>query len=116
MTTKPVRTFLLGTCLGVGALIGLAPSTSAQPARPDPVLTSPTTPPSTATPGDDGCAPVNCDRPDDLADPCSLHPESCTPDTTPPPDGDPGEPDQADQADQPSNPDVVVVRTPRFTG
>ena len=66
---------------------------------------------------------MNCDRPGDLADPCSLHPDDCTPDTTAPPDGDPGEVDEPSDPSDPSvgsdaavNPDIVVVRTPRFTG
>lgn len=127
MDTKPLRIFLLGTTLAVGAVIGLAPASEAELKPIDrtetPVLVEvPGTIPGVSRPpqGIDPCDITDCD--DDvpvLEDPC-INIRGCPTTTTsttmpsttttrPKPGLNPDPPRKSE------NPDVVV-QTPRFTG
>lgn len=127
MDTRPLRIFLLGTTLAVGAVIGLAPAGEARPIieidPSGPVIELPptTAPPTTVKPpkGIDPCDIRNCDEPPVLEDPC-INIRGCPtttsttmPSTTTTRPGKPGlNPDPPRKSE---NPDVVV-QTPRFTG
>ena len=129
MDTKPLRIFLLGTTLAVGAVIGLAPAGEAKPIVVNPVegpivVAPPTTaPPTTVKPpkGLDPCDISICD--DDLPvleDPC-INIRGCptTTTSTTMPSTTTTKPEKPGLTPNPprksDNPDVVV-QTPRFTG
>jgi hypothetical protein len=124
MNTRPLRIFLLGTTLSVGAVVGLAPSSDAKP----PVAVDPSgpivvAPPTTVKPpkGLDPCDITACEEPPVLVDDCIRHPRllcdppETTPPTTTPPTTRPPERKPPKTRFPSDNPDVVVA-PPVFTG
>ena len=120
MNTRPLRIFLLGTTLAVGAVVGLAPSSEAKaPISVDPSGPIVVAPPTTVKPptGIDPCDLIPCDDPPVLVD-CVRAPRLCDPPTTTPPTTTPPTtrpPLNPDPPRKSENPDVIV-QTPRFTG
>ena len=121
MDTRPLRIFLLGTTLAVGAVVGLAPASDAKPIGIDidtPIVVAP---PTTVKPpiGIDPCDLVDCnDIPEIEVLDCDQTPWLCDPPTTTPPTTEPPTrrpPLEERPPKKSDNPDVVTHR-PTFTG
>ena len=135
MDTRPLRIFLVGTALAVGAVVGLAPTSDARTVSINPPLDGPPISVPELEPPDwqfDPCLITACDEPDwEIFDDCLVVPGLCDPPADDPqdhaeptdtPDDKPDrprlpEPDRPkrERPDRPKNPDVVQTH-PTFTG